>query len=522
MISGNERKSVCWAILVRNGADYLPTYLKCLLHQDYDKKLIYLYIRTNDNSDETEEILENFISQYGSLYAGVEYCKKSIKPELSVRGQHEWQMDSLQIMANIRQESLDFANKNNFDFYFASDVDNFLTSKVLTELVKLDLPVVAPYLITAQGDLPRYRNFHERIGSIGEFIQSERNLAIVAGELVGLLQVDLVHCSYLIKANVFEFIDYQYSQDNYEYRNFALSLQKNAPHVKQFLDARKTWGCLTLTDNLEFCEQQIILLETDARSFAAHEIQKELLLAHNSFYEKKVVSSTRFTDRHERFMRENKHITFDFVLDYATHSPEIKKGYPILNEGNSKLRAGSIDRALSHIKLMQDAIESNKNILILEDDVKLHKDFDRLLEKILLNHPEFDIILLGFNWDAYVFGQKSEDSEDIVKLRFNNQSLIDSWEDLEHSFPSPEIMKMLMGWGLCATLTSPKGAIKVLNHLREFQMDFVPAEKLSITYEVTSFDSILNALYPNTKTFVTNPPLAWSKNLKEESKIWAS
>lgn len=124
-------------------------------------------------------------------------------------------------MARIRQKRIEFARDNDFDFYFNSDVEKWISSKVITVLITLDLPVVAPYLQAAPGDpLFGYSNFHEQIGSIGEFVQSEKNLQICARELIALILIDLVHCIYIVRSDVLKRINPQLHHDNYEYRNF--------------------------------------------------------------------------------------------------------------------------------------------------------------------------------------------------------------------------------------------------------------------------------------------------------------
>ena len=40
-----------FTILARDKATTLPRFLNCLLNQTYPKKLIHLYIKTNDNID---------------------------------------------------------------------------------------------------------------------------------------------------------------------------------------------------------------------------------------------------------------------------------------------------------------------------------------------------------------------------------------------------------------------------------------------------------------------------------------
>lgn len=282
-IETDLKKTVCWAILVRNEERFLPEYLKRLLSQDYDKKLIHLYIHTNDNLDNTEQLLNQFVDEHGLLFSGITFVRELDNADTAERNRHEWPIERLKVMAQIRQKSIEFAQDKNFDFYFVSDVDNFITSKVITELIKLDLPVVAPYLRTPTGDpMFRYSNFHEQIGPIGEFVQSERNLQICARELIGIIPVSLVHCTYLVRKDVLKHVNYQLHDDNYEYRNFALSLRRNAPSIEQYLDARHIWGCLMFTEfdgALESCQTLLNSLELSINNANKLEVTKELALA---------------------------------------------------------------------------------------------------------------------------------------------------------------------------------------------------------------------------------------------------
>ena len=61
------------AILAKDKAHVLPNFLECLLKQDYPKKSIHLYIRTNDNNDSTETVLKGFIDNHADSYASVFY-----------------------------------------------------------------------------------------------------------------------------------------------------------------------------------------------------------------------------------------------------------------------------------------------------------------------------------------------------------------------------------------------------------------------------------------------------------------
>jgi len=248
--------SVLWAILVKDAESLVPLYFKCLLDQSYPKDRIFLHIRTNDNSDNTESVLQEFIEEHGKYFMGISYSNESISPVVKDFELHEWNETRFEIMARLRQESLNYALSNDFDFYFSSDIDNFTTSDTLKTLVDLNLPIVAPFLRTVVpahrlpfgSENENYSNFHDAIDIEGAFLETERYFQIMQEKVIGILEVPLVHCTYLVSREAFENIDYGLIEGNWEYRNFALSCIKNG--VKQYLDATKTYGFITFGNEI--------------------------------------------------------------------------------------------------------------------------------------------------------------------------------------------------------------------------------------------------------------------------------
>ena len=256
-ISISSFPTVLWAVIVKDAENLLPLYLKCLLEQTYPKERIYLHIRTNDNNDGTEFVLQDFIKNHGETYMGISFNNESITKDLQDFELHEWNETRFRIMARLRQESIDYARENDFDYYFCSDIDNFVKKDTLKSLVALKLPVVAPFLrISAPthrepfgSENVNYSNFHDAIDDLGGFKETERYFQIMRSEVSGLLEVPLVHCTYLVNQAVFEHVNYSHIEGNWEYRNFALSCLKN--DVKQYLDASETFGLITFGNDVQ-------------------------------------------------------------------------------------------------------------------------------------------------------------------------------------------------------------------------------------------------------------------------------
>jgi len=259
---------ITWALLAKDAEDTLPLYLHCLLMQSYPKNLIHLYIRTNDNKDNTSEVLKKFIEQFGDSFRSIEFDDSSIDSTLKEYDLHEWNSRRFDVMGKIRQESLKYAEAIGSDFYFCSDVDNFLKSNTLASLIFESKPVIAPLLrcVVPKKWKPtllennNFSNFHDEVDMNYWYKPTDRYYKILKEEIRGVFEVPLIHCSYLIRSDVFKKINYNYLEGDWEYKNFSRSCAKNG--IPQFIDARETYGFLTLSNDIDGCESALESLKS--------------------------------------------------------------------------------------------------------------------------------------------------------------------------------------------------------------------------------------------------------------------
>jgi hypothetical protein len=187
------------AILARDKECFLSYYLRQLDLQTFPKHRIHLYIRTNNNTDGTERVLRDWIVRSGSGYASV-FMNCEDVPELSgkhtERG-HVWTPQRWNIMAGLRQRSVEYAIRLRAH-YFVADCDNFVVPDCIESLVRCGLPVVAPMLLVHTGTNNKSSNFSH--ATLNELIHSSA--------ISGLIQVELIHCTYLIRADVLQATSY--------------------------------------------------------------------------------------------------------------------------------------------------------------------------------------------------------------------------------------------------------------------------------------------------------------------------
>lgn len=237
-----DTRPVTIAILAKDKADTLPLYLECLNKQTLPKSQTYLYIRTNNNNDETALILKSWIEQVGHLYRGIYFDDSDVPERVQDYGKHEWNYVRFKVLGKIRQESVDWARAHE-SHYFVADCDNFIFPHTIEALLEVNLPIVAPLLYSNCA----YSNYHTAIDSNGYHIDHPLYLPILNREIIGLIEQPVVHCTYLIR---YEYLDQMIYDDNswrYEYVIFSDNARKRG--IKQYLDNREVYGNLTLCEN---------------------------------------------------------------------------------------------------------------------------------------------------------------------------------------------------------------------------------------------------------------------------------
>ena len=161
------KDEIVFAILAKDKEYCLDYFLQCLYNQTYDKKKIHLYIRTNDNKDNTKQILLDYIKHNGMLYGSVFYNDMSVDPKLKLKENDGWNSFRFKILGKIRQESVDYA-KNNGLHYFVADIDNFIRPNTLENMIKYkEKNVIAPMLKSTTC----YSNFHYECESYDEVVK---------------------------------------------------------------------------------------------------------------------------------------------------------------------------------------------------------------------------------------------------------------------------------------------------------------------------------------------------------------
>jgi hypothetical protein len=229
------------AILAKQKEKALPLFLRCIEELDYPKPSIVLYVRTNNNTDRTEQILRDWIARVGS-YADVEFDASPVEEPVETFGQHEWNATRFRVLGNIRNISLAKTTEHACDFYFVCDVDNFIRPCTLRELVALKLPIVAPLLRVTESN-GYYANFFAETDANGYYGHCDQYRWLLQQRVRGVFEVPVVHCTYLVRVEVIPQLSYLDGSDRYEFVVFSDSARKAG--IQQYIDNRQVYGYIS-------------------------------------------------------------------------------------------------------------------------------------------------------------------------------------------------------------------------------------------------------------------------------------
>jgi len=233
LLNSRPEKSprVLVAILAGQDEEVMPLYLSCIESLDYPKSSIVLYINTYDNSDETEQLLRDWISRVGHLYGGVEFDVDA--------ADDPYDMMQFRVPGNIGKYSLGRTAEHECAFYFVASVGTFILPCVLRDLVSLNLPIVAPFLRSINANDP-HSNYHADIDTNGYYKKCDQYNWVLNRWVRGVLEMPVVNSTYLIRADYLDDLVYEDGTSRHEYVTFSECARRNA--IPQYLDNRLVYG----------------------------------------------------------------------------------------------------------------------------------------------------------------------------------------------------------------------------------------------------------------------------------------
>jgi len=252
-------KPLVIAILAKSVAHVLPLYLKSIEQQTVIDENTIFYIRTNDNKDNTSEILKEWIEKMKDKHE-IYFDDSSVYPELQNIDNHDWSNHHrFKVLGEIRQKSIQFAIDKGADYYIA-DCDNILLPHTIEILRNLNLGAISPMIRQAK-PTSLYANFHSEIDEHGYYVEIENYFKYLYREVKGITEQPVIHCTYFLRNETLSSVVYDDGSGRYEYVIFSDSLRK--AQIPQYLDNREFYG--TILDSINIEEHTIEMEYDDAK-----------------------------------------------------------------------------------------------------------------------------------------------------------------------------------------------------------------------------------------------------------------
>ena len=244
-------KKIVLAILAKDKAHVLPYFLKAIERQTWPKSRTILYIRTNNNNDETVMVLRHWLAMQ-TEYKEIVFDDSDVPEPVQDFGQHEWNPIRFKVLGAIRQASMDFARKRRAH-YVVVDCDNILAPTTIAAMVESlnalgtgpSGVIISPLLHSTTN----YSNYHAAIDTNGYCEGAAHYGMLLDRTIRGFVQVPVVHCTYAVHHNSIPLLSYDDGSGRYEYVIFSHSARSTGVH--QYLDTREIYGHITFAENHE-------------------------------------------------------------------------------------------------------------------------------------------------------------------------------------------------------------------------------------------------------------------------------
>jgi GR25 family glycosyltransferase involved in LPS biosynthesis len=235
----------------------------------------------------------------------------------------------------------------------------------------------------------------------------------------------------------------------------------------------------------------------------------------------KVINVRRSTERRETFIRNNAHLEYEFfeaVDGLALTEAELQDPRHFVHP-LAFPSAGAYGCALSHLRLWERAIETNRPLTVAEDDVFFRRDF-REASQAVISHlpPDWDFVLWGWNMDAVLSLMSLAGVTPAVVL-CNIDLVRENMDAFQASTAPSWPLGLDRCFGIPAYTISPSGARRFREEcfpLRNFEI-YIPV--LNRNYRNNGVDIAMARAYSVTKSFVAFPPLVATKNDNASSTV---
>lgn len=229
-----------------------------------------------------------------------------------------------------------------------------------------------------------------------------------------------------------------------------------------------------------------------------------------------VISTERLIARQRAFQEANKSSIGEFEFFFGVDRSKLDGNERVakwIDLDSTDWTLSSIATSITHLELWELVSQGPDCAVILEDDARLVKSFAASLSDILTSlDKDWDIVLLGHNFDAFTYFQLLPSAFGIAKLSLDQSALISNFGLITELEVSPKLFRLNAAWGVSGYLISPKGARQLLARIPRLQSDLVSPPGVGWQLYAKSIDGLMNMHYSQLESYLCLPPITFVKN----------
>ncbi|KAA0721734.1 Procollagen galactosyltransferase 1 [Triplophysa tibetana] len=414
------------ALVCRNSAHSLPHALGAIDRLNYPKDRMALWVATDHNSDNTTELLKEWLINVQNFYHYVEWRpqeESTVYKDES--GPKQWTDARYEHVMKLRQAALETAREMWADYFLTVDCDNLLTNQdFLWKLMNENKTIVAPMLESRAA----YSNFWCGMTSQGYYKRTPAYMPIRRQEKKGCFAVPMVHSTYLIDlrkeaSRQLAFYpphpDYSWAFDDI----IIFAFSARMADVQMYICNKEIYGYFpvplrsqnTLQDEAEsFLHSQLeVMVRAPPAEPSVHLSVPPKQADKLGFNEVFMINLHRRSDRRERMLRSlyEQEITCKIITavdgkalnlsQIQTLGIEMLPGYSDPYHGRPVTK-GEMGCFLSHYNVWKEIVDRGLNVsLVIEDDLRFEVFFKRRLQNLMS-----EIETQGLDWDLIYIGRK--------------------------------------------------------------------------------------------------------------------
>ncbi|XP_050499113.1 glycosyltransferase 25 family member [Diabrotica virgifera virgifera] len=441
-----KQPTILVSILVRNKAHTLPYFLSNFESLNYPKDRMALWIRSDHNTDNSLEIIRQWISSVKFKYHSIN--TEFIEDGTQYPGEHgpaHWTNERFNHIINLRESALEFAKNIWADFLLSLDCDVFLTNPdTLNYLVSKNYTIVAP-MLRAEG---LYSNFWHGMTDDYYYQRTEEYTPVLRRENQGCFTVPMVHSCVLIdlRRRESEYLTYVPSKiDKFDGPNddiiaFAISANRSAITLNICNELKFGYIMVPLEQNdqlsvdyeqmtnmkLDVLNEINELYVNDLLKKFVRELPRKDTLGFDKIF---MINLLRRPERRKRMKHCFDELGLEVDILDAVDGKALNESFleeikfmPEFSDPYHKrpMKLGEIGCFMSHLNIWKEIVEERYGTtLVLEDDIRFEPFFRHKVQNLMAEVRRIP------NWDLVYFGRK--------RLQENDEPWVDGSNFLVHA-----------------------------------------------------------------------------------------